>query len=198
MAQCRGSAAGGHRCRRSPQAGSEYCTQHAGQGWVGAAKVAGVGAVVGHILAPGVGGAMVGALVATVAGALTDATPRKKRVFVSFDFDNDAQLKRLLVGQSKNGRSPFEIADWSLKEAAPEPQWKSRAAAAIARSDVVVVLLGQHTHRAQGVLAEVRMAKEARKQMVQLIGTAHASCKRVSGAGPTYAWTWANLEKIFL
>ena len=35
----------------------------------------------------------------------------KKRVFVSFDYDNDARLKDLLVGQSKLEDSPFELAD---------------------------------------------------------------------------------------
>jgi hypothetical protein len=159
--------------------------------------VAGIGAVIGHVFAPGVGGAAVGALVATVADAFKEAKPRRKKVFISFDFDNDVRLKHLLVGQSKNANAPFEIADWSLKEAAPEPEWKDRAAAAIARSDVVVVLLGRQTYRAKGVLAEVRMAHAARKQIVQLIGATHANCTRLPRAGPVYAWSWANLEKIF-
>lgn len=177
--------------------GAHYCRQHAGQGWLDAAGVAGIGAALGNVVMPGVGGAAVGALVATVAEALTEFKTRKKKVFVSFDFDNDVRLKHLLVGQSKNGRSPFEIADWSLKEAAPEPEWKDRAAASIARSDVVVVLLGPQTYRAKGVLAEVRMAHAARKQIVQLISSPRVSCKRVPRAGPVYAWNWGNLEKIF-
>ena len=40
----------------------------------------------------------------------------KKRVFTSFDFDHDEDLRNLLVGQSKNADSPFEMADWSVKE----------------------------------------------------------------------------------
>lgn len=43
----------------------------------------------------------------------------KKKVFISFDFDNDLKLKNLLAGQAKLSDSPFEISDWSLKEAAP-------------------------------------------------------------------------------
>ena len=34
----------------------------------------------------------------------------KKRVFISFDFDNDDRLKDLLVGQSRNPDTPFELA----------------------------------------------------------------------------------------
>ncbi len=39
-----------------------------------------------------------------------------KKTFISFDYDHDSDLKNLLVGQSKNPDSPFEIADYSVKE----------------------------------------------------------------------------------
>ena len=38
----------------------------------------------------------------------------KKRVFISFDYDHDSDLKTLLVGQAKNADSPFEITDMSI------------------------------------------------------------------------------------
>lgn len=38
------------------------------------------------------------------------------RVFTSFDYDHDEDLRNLLVGQSKHSESPFEMADWSAKE----------------------------------------------------------------------------------
>lgn len=37
----------------------------------------------------------------------------KKKVFVSFDFDNDARLKDFIIGQAKNPDSPFEVSDYS-------------------------------------------------------------------------------------
>ena len=40
----------------------------------------------------------------------------KKKVFISFDFDNDLSLKNLLVGQAQLSDSPFEISDWFLPE----------------------------------------------------------------------------------
>jgi len=40
----------------------------------------------------------------------------KARVFTSFDFDHDEDLRNLLVGQAKLSDSPFELADWSVKE----------------------------------------------------------------------------------
>jgi hypothetical protein len=47
-------------------------------------------------------------------------TMAKKKVFVSFDFDNDKVLKDFIIGQAKLDDSPFEVIDFSLKEAAPE------------------------------------------------------------------------------
>ncbi len=38
----------------------------------------------------------------------------KKRVFVSYDFDNDKTLKDFIVGQSRLPDSPFEVIDHSL------------------------------------------------------------------------------------
>ena len=92
----------------------------------------------------------------------------RKRVFCSFDFDNDKSLKNLLVGQSRNPDSPFEVSDWSLKEAAPEPSWAEEAEMRIKRSDVVIILLGSKTHSASGVKKEVKMAKNNRIRIFQL------------------------------
>ena len=38
------------------------------------------------------------------------------KAFISFDYDHDMDLKTLLVGQAKNSDTPFEIADYSVKE----------------------------------------------------------------------------------
>jgi hypothetical protein len=40
----------------------------------------------------------------------------KTKVFVSFDYDHDETLKVFLIGQSKHDDSPFDLADWSIKE----------------------------------------------------------------------------------
>ena len=44
----------------------------------------------------------------------------KTKVFISFDYDHDETLKEFLVGQAKLEDSPFELADWSIKEAIDE------------------------------------------------------------------------------
>ncbi|EHP50819.1 TIR domain-containing protein [Odoribacter laneus] len=119
----------------------------------------------------------------------------KKRVFISFDFDNNLSLKNLLVGQAKNPDSPFEISDWSLKEAAPEWDWMYKAEQKIKCSDIVVVIAGTYTYCASGVKKEIALARKHDKKVVQIkpIGT---NPIRVYDAGVMYDWTWENLKKL--
>ena len=120
----------------------------------------------------------------------------KKRVFVSFDFDNDKVLKDFIIGQSRLTDSPFEVIDTSLKEAAPMKTWADKARAAIKRSDIVVVMVGPKTHKAPGVLKEVRMAREEGIPIVQVIGYKDGNYTAVPNAGRLYTWNWDNMKKL--
>ncbi len=84
----------------------------------------------------------------------------KKRVFVSFDFDNDKRLKDFIIGQSRSSNSPFEVVDTSMKEAAPEKDWLDKAETKIKGSDIVLVMVGPKTHKAPGVLKEIALARK--------------------------------------
>ena len=120
----------------------------------------------------------------------------KKRVFISFDFDNDKALKDFLLGQSRLPDSPFEVSDWSMKEAAPERNWEHEARAKIKRSDVVIVMVGPKTHKAPGVLKEVKIAREESIPIVQIIGYRDGDYIAVPDAGRLYRWDWENLKKL--
>lgn len=120
----------------------------------------------------------------------------KKKVFVSFDFDEDKKLKDFIIGQSKLEDSPFEITDWSMKEAAPEKSWEKEAESRIKRSDLVIVMVGPNTHKAPGVLKEVEMARNNNKPIVQLIGYKNGKYNPVPNAGRLYSWNWDNLKKM--
>lgn len=76
----------------------------------------------------------------------------KKKVFVSFDFANDRVLKDFVIGQARHADSAFEVVDHSLKETVPETDWPKKACAAIDRSELALVMVGQQTHRAQSAL----------------------------------------------
>ena len=121
----------------------------------------------------------------------------KKKVFIAFDFDNDKTLKDFIIGQAKNTDTPFEVSDFSLKEAAPESEWLDRAHRAISRSDVFIVMLGPKTNKAPGVLEEVKIANELGMTKFQIIGYKEGSeTWRVPGAGHVYSWNWENLKKL--
>lgn len=120
----------------------------------------------------------------------------KKKVFVSFDFDNDKFLKESLIGQAMNPDSPFEVIDGSMKEAAPEYNWEKTAEDKIRKAEMVVIMLGQNTYRARGVLKEVQIARIHNKQIVQIIGYKDRSCPPIPNAGTTYPWEWDTLKRI--
>ena len=121
----------------------------------------------------------------------------KKKVFVSFDFDNDKILKEFIIGQAKLKDSPFDVADHSLKEAAPEKNWLDKATVAIKRSDVMIIMLGPKTKSARGVLKEVKVVNELGKTRFQIIGYRDGSADwAVPNGGRTYSWDWDNLKKL--
>ena len=121
----------------------------------------------------------------------------KKKVFISFDFDNDKTLKEFIIGQAKHPDTPFEIVDFSLKEAAPESDWLAKARTAISKSEVFMVMLGSKTRWAPGVLKEIKLADELSKQKFQIIGYKDGSEDwAVPNGGRVYIWNWDNLKKL--
>jgi len=122
----------------------------------------------------------------------------KKRVFISFDYDHDLDLKNLLIGQAKNEDSPFEIADFSIKEAISE-DWKKKARTRIKGCDVVAVICGEETDTASGINAEVKIAQEEKVDYFLLWGRKDKTCKKPTAAKSTdkiYKWTWDNLKVL--
>lgn len=122
----------------------------------------------------------------------------KKRVFISFDFDHDSDLKTMLVGQAKNTDTPFELADWSVKEPMTG-DWKEKARTRIKSTDLMVVICGEHTDTATGVSAELSIAQEEKKPYFLLWGRADKACKKPKAAKDSdkiYKWTWEILKKL--
>lgn len=122
----------------------------------------------------------------------------KKRVFTSFDFDHDQDLRNLFVGQSKHPDSPFEMIDSSVKEPLIG-NWKDKVQARIRNADLVVVICGEHTDTATGVSAEVSIAQQIGKPYFLLWGRANKNCRKPKSARETdkiYTWTWDNLKPL--
>lgn len=122
----------------------------------------------------------------------------KKRVFISFDYDHDLDLKTFLVGQARNTDSPFEITDMSIKEAISKG-WKESAKRRIKACDIVVVICGEHTDTATGVAQELQIAQEVGAEYFLLWGRTDKACVKPKNAKSTdkiYKWTWDNLKSL--
>ena len=121
-----------------------------------------------------------------------------KRAFISFDFDHDEELRDALKGQARNPGSPFNIADWSVKEAFTG-NWKAKVRERIRRTDLTIVICGEHTHDATGVTAELTITQEEGKPYFLLKGRPDTTCTKPRMARRSdkiYKWTWPNLRKL--
>lgn len=122
----------------------------------------------------------------------------RQKVFVSFDFDNDWDIKMLLVNQSKHEDTPFDIWDSSVKEHM-DGDWQAKVRAKIRNVDIVCVLCGEKTHTAKGVSIELQIAKDLGKPYFLLKGYRERVCTKPTSATASdkmYNWTWDNLKTL--
>ncbi len=121
-----------------------------------------------------------------------------KRAFISFDYDHDSDLKIMLLGQARNPDSPFEIADYSVKEALVG-DWRKKVKEQLKLVGVVIVICGEHTNSAAGVSAELEIARELGKEYFLLWGRSDKTCLKPKSAMESdkiYKWTWDNLKAL--
>ena len=121
-----------------------------------------------------------------------------KRAFISFDFDNDEELRNELVDQARNPNSPFEIADCSINEPIEE-KWKERARSQIRAADLVIIICGENTDTAKGVAVEMTITREEQKSYFLLWDRPRGNCKKPAmalKADEIYTWSWDNLKLL--
>ena len=118
------------------------------------------------------------------------------RAFVSFDFDNNSTEKLLFAGQAKNSRTPFTVQDWSSKETLPQAQWERLINDKIAKTNMLIVLVGRSTYLASGVKKEIAMAKTNDVPVFGvLVGGATTATSLPAGltSGRVIAWDWDKI-----
>ena len=121
-----------------------------------------------------------------------------KRVFISFDYHHDEELRDNLIGQSELSDSPFDIADYSIHERI-DSNWRREVRDQIRRADLTIVICGEHTHDARGVAAEVTITREEGKPYFLLKGRPNRTCTKPRMARRSdriYNWTWNNLRRL--
>ena len=122
----------------------------------------------------------------------------QKRAFISFDFDNDKQLRGSLIAQARDPESPFNLVDRSVHEPFSE-KWRAQIRGIIQKSDLVIVICGRHTHQAKGVEAEVSITRELNKPYFLLTGYRKWKCQKPANALKTdviHRWKWKTLREL--
>lgn len=121
-----------------------------------------------------------------------------KRAFISFDYDHDEDLRNLLAGQAKNPDTPFQLANWSVKEPFTG-DWKDKVRQRIRQTDLTIVICGAYTHTATGVATELDITRSEGKTYFLLWGRPDRACTKPSNGFPSdtiYKWTWDNLKML--
>ena len=118
----------------------------------------------------------------------------KVKVFLSFEFDRDADLYRNFFAQARS-HSSHKIEDYSLNEAyrPHDDSWKKKAREQIDLSDIVIVVLGDDTHNAPGVEVEMTFKNQLHKPGFQILPKNRKS-GAVPGAGDVVPWDWKKIN----
>lgn len=122
----------------------------------------------------------------------------KKRVFISFDIDNDLGAKTMLAGQAKLPDSPFEFNDASVNKHLTG-DWREKVKRRMDNVDVVIVLCGTRTNTATGVSDELEIARNKGVQYFLLSAYSDRTCVKptsADGNDKIYNWTWSNLKLL--
>ena len=113
------------------------------------------------------------------------------KIFVSFEFDKDGDLKNRFFEQAKR-HSPHQVQSSPLNEAYPDQQWKDKARSAIYDGDVVIVLVGQGTHNAPGVRVDI--GRRLKKPIFQVVPYTRPY-EGVPGFDKPIRWKWTRINQ---
>ena len=118
----------------------------------------------------------------------------KVKVFLSFEFDRNADLYRNFL-QNARWHSDHDFEDYSMDEAYQphNDRWKKKARKQIGLSEIVIVLLGDDTHNTPGIEVEMTFKNQQKKPGFQI-----RPKKRTSGSvkrgGDVIPWNWKKID----
>ncbi len=113
-------------------------------------------------------------------------------IFVSFEFDKDRDLQNNFYRQAEK-ETEHRIRDCSLHESYPDEAWKNKARNAIRRCDIVVVLIGEDTQNAPGVIVETDIARSLNKPIIQ-VRPQHRPYGGLTRLDEPIPWRWSGIN----
>jgi hypothetical protein len=130
------------------------------------------------------------AVVLGIAG-LSRLFKSKRKIFVSYYYEADSRYKNILKAWSKNEKFEIEFEDVSADvgiRSETDAALKRALSRKIKNADVLLVLVGEKTHKRQWVGWEVEKALELGKRIVAVkIKSNYESPKELLGAGVRWA-----------
>ena len=118
----------------------------------------------------------------------------KRRVYLAFEFENDAQRRVNLIKQSLL-YCDFVLEDFSLPSAVHGVHWQREAQRRIGEAHVLIVLLGQNTHSSPGVRDEISLAGQAGCPVIQLMPQSK-QYGTISDHIPVMNYRWRTLNSM--
>jgi hypothetical protein len=113
------------------------------------------------------------------------------RIFLSYDLEHDGDLWDVILAQSQESASGFEISGRSEPRDMTDP-WEERQRRRIRDADEVIVVCGEHTADSLRMSAELRIVQEEEKPYFLLWGRRGTMCTRPTGSrshDSMYSWT---------
>src|SRR5882757_6996823 len=123
----------------------------------------------------------------------------KKTVFISFDYDNDAHYKNLLLAWDKNKDFDFGFYDGSLRDAIDSNNAayiKGKIKPKILAASRLLCIVGEKTSKSPWIDWEIEVAADNNKKLIGVkIEKAYSSPARLLGQGATWALSF-NFDAI--
>ena len=118
----------------------------------------------------------------------------KKKIFISYDYDNDKQYKNMLLAWDKNADFDFGFNDQSADvsiNSTDAAVIKRTISAKINAATYFLCLVGKSTSKSSWVAWEIDKAKELKKRLVAVkIDATNTTPSGLLGAGATWAMSF--------
>lgn len=96
--------------------------------------------------------------------SLQSYSSARRRVFISFHVEDEAQVE-LLRQQAKDEKYDIDFIDYSVREPF-DSRWKTRCTERIKQTSVFICMIGPETHKREAVLWEINKAYELGKKVI--------------------------------
>ena len=125
----------------------------------------------------------------------------KKKIFISYDYDNDKHWKNLLVAWDKNKEFDFAFYDASVDvsvDSTDAAAIKRVISARVGSATHFLCIVGEHTHKSGWVKWEIEKAIELKRKLIAVrtdVGNTSPDATLGVGASWAMSFTFDSIKK---